>query len=159
MQHRSAFFSILLIVVLTLAAAALGATVSGGSDNPWYAALNKPGLTPPDIAFAIVWPVLYILMALGAVLVRLRAGSFNAASAPLGLYFTQLSVNLSWSWLFFGFQQIGLSMLTLSLLWMLILLMISAFGRVSRTAARMQIPYLIWVTFAGYLNLSILWLT
>ena len=81
--HKPAALTIFLIAVVTAATAGLGAAVSGGSENVWYFALEKPGLTPPDIIFAVVWPILFSLMALGAVLVRLTAGSFNAASATL----------------------------------------------------------------------------
>ena len=157
MIRKPAFVSILLILVLTAATAVLGALVSGGSDDPWYAGLTKPLLTPPDLTFAIIWPILFVLMALGACLVRLRAGRFAVASPALGLYFTQLTLNLSWSWLFFGFQQIGLALLILCALWLLILAMMRAFGRHSLIATVLQLPYLIWVTFAGYLNASI-WL-
>ena len=95
-------------------------------------------------------------MALGAVLVRMRAGSFNACSAALGLYFMQLTANLAWSWLFFGFHQVQAAMITLVALWLLIAAMIRAFSKHSPAAGFMQAPYLIWVTFAGYLNGSIL---
>jgi len=144
------------IIGVTLATAVLGAVISAGESDPWYNDLIKPWLTPPDRVFAIVWPVLFILMAISAILVRQRAGSFEAASGALGLYFTQLAVNLSWSWLFFGFHQTGLAMLALLALWILILCMIRAFGKFSLSAPLLQLPYLIWVTFAGYLNLSIL---
>lgn len=153
---KPAALTIFLIAVVTAATAGLGAAVSGGSENVWYFALEKPGLTPPDVMFAVVWPILFSLMALGAVLVRVTAGSFNAASAALGLYFTQLIANLAWSWLFFGFQQVLIAMLTLAALWLLILAMIRAFAKHSRAAAFMQVPYLLWVSFAGYLNASIL---
>lgn len=153
---KPAALTIFLIAVVTAATAGLGAAVSGGSENVWYFALEKPGLTPPDMIFAVVWPILFSLMALGAVLVRLAAGSFNVASAALGLYFTQLIANLAWSWLFFGFQQVLIAMLTLAALWLLILAMIRAFAKHSRAAAFMQVPYLLWVSFAGYLNASIL---
>lgn len=153
---KPAALTIFLIAVVTAATAGLGAAVSGGSENVWYFALEKPGLTPPDVIFAVVWPILFSLMALGAVLVRVTAGSFNAASAALGLYFTQLIANLAWSWLFFGFQQVLIAMLTLAALWLLILAMIRAFAKHSRAAAFMQVPYLLWVSFAGYLNASIL---
>ncbi len=153
---KPAALTIFLIAVVTAATAGLGAAVSGGSENVWYFALEKPGLTPPDIIFAVVWPILFSLMALGAVLVRITAGSFNAASAALGLYFTQLIANLAWSWLFFGFQQVLTAMLTLAALWLLIAAMIRAFAKHSRSAAFMQVPYLLWVSFAGYLNASIL---
>ena len=154
--HKPAALTIFLIAVVTAATAGLGAAVSGGSENVWYFALEKPGLTPPDIIFAVVWPILFSLMALGAVLVRLTAGSFNAASAALGLYFIQLTANLAWSWLFFGFQQVQTAMVTLVALWLLIAAMMRAFAKHSRAAAIMQVPYLLWVTFAGYLNASIL---
>ena len=152
----SALPATLLIAMLTATVAGLGAVVSGGSEDVWYAALTKPPLNPPDIAFAIVWPVLYVLMALGAVIVRISAGSIAAASGALGLFFTQLAVNLSWSWLFFGFHQVALALVALVGLWVLIAAMIARFARHSLAAAILQAPYLLWVTFAGYLNGSIL---
>ena len=155
-SHRPATLTIFLIAILTAATAGLGAAVSSGSENVWYFALEKPGLTPPDIVFAVVWPILFVLMALGAVLVRVSAGSFSACSAALGLYFVQLAVNLSWSWLFFGFQQVRIAMIVLVILWVLILAMMRAFARHTLAAAIMQVPYLLWVSFAGFLNGSIL---
>lgn len=145
-----------LIAIMTAATAGLGAAVSGGSADVWYFALEKPGLTPPDFIFAVVWPILFILMAFGAVLVRIKAGSFAACSGALGLYFTQLALNLSWSWLFFGFHQVLISMIVLAALWILITAMIRSFAKLSKAAAILQVPYLLWVTFAGYLNGSIL---
>ena len=145
-----------LIAIMTAATAGLGAAVSGGSADVWYFALEKPGLTPPDFIFAVVWPILFILMAFGAVLVRIKAGNFAACSGALGLYFTQLALNLSWSWLFFGFHQVLISMIVLAALWILIIAMIRSFAKHSKAAAILQVPYLLWVTFAGYLNGSIL---
>jgi tryptophan-rich sensory protein len=157
MTHkRPAAVTLILILLVTVATAALGALVSGGDSDPWYAALNKAPLNPPGAVFGIVWPILYTLMALGAVLVRMKAGSFAAASSALGLYFTQLAVNLSWSWLFFGFHSPLLAMIALVILWFLILGMIRSFAKHSWAAAGLQLPYLVWVTFAGYLNGSIL---
>ncbi|MEM8616358.1 MAG: TspO/MBR family protein [Pseudomonadota bacterium] len=158
MQKRPAFLTCVLIALLTAATAGLGAFVSAGSDDPWYAALAKPALTPPDIAFAIVWPILFVLMALSAILVRVKAGSFAAASSALGLYFTQLAVNLSWSWAFFGFHQILLGLIIIAVLWVLIVAMMRSFAKHSVAAAVLQAPYLLWVSFAGYLNASILFL-
>lgn len=157
-DHRPAAITTLLIAVLTAATAGLGAAVSSGSENVWYYALEKPGLTPPDIIFSVVWPVLFALMALGAILVRMRAGSFAACSAALGLYFTQLAVNLAWSWLFFGFHEVRIAMVTLIVLWLLIIVMIRAFSKHSVAAGVLQVPYLLWISFAGYLNGSILFL-
>jgi len=156
MNQKTSIWPIaLLIIAVTMATAALGGYVSGGSDDSWYAALNKPNLTPPDITFAIVWPVLFVLMALGAILVRVKAGSFAAASSPLGLYFTQLALNLSWSWAFFGFHRVSMALVILAALWLMIIAMMRAFAKHSIAAAVLQLPYIIWVSFAGYLNGSI----
>lgn len=152
MEKRQALITILLIAIVTTATAALGAIVSGGDSDPWYAALNKAPLNPPGAVFGIVWPILFTLMALGAILVRIKAGSFAAASSALGLYFTQLAVNLSWSWLFFGFQQPLYAMIALVILWFLIVAMMRSFAKHSWAAAVLQLPYLLWVSFAGYLN-------
>lgn len=143
---------ILAVIVLTIAVAALGGLVSGGSQDPWYAALDKAPYNPPDRAFAIVWPILYTLMALGAIIVRLKAKSFARASAAFGLFFTQLAVNLSWSWVFFGFQSPLIALIIIAILLLLIVLMIRAFNRHSIIAGILQVPYLAWVCFAAYLN-------
>lgn len=155
-ETRSPSLMIVLIAIMTAATAGLAAAVSGGSEDVWYFALEKPGLTPPDIIFAVVWPILFVLMAFGAVLVRIKAGSFAACSAALGLYFTQLALNLSWSWLFFGFHEVLISMIVLVALWLLIAAMMRSFAKHSMAAAILQVPYLLWISFAGYLNVSIL---
>lgn len=155
-DHKPATLITFVIATLTAATAGLGAAVSGSAADIWYLALDKPELTPPDYVFSIVWPILFVLMAFGAILVRVKAGSFAACSGALGLYFTQLALNLSWSWLFFGFHQVLLAMVTLIVLILLILATMRAFAKYSTTATFLLLPYLIWVSFAGYLNASIL---
>ena len=146
----------ILLLLATVATAAAGAVISGGSHDPWYATLNKPSLTPPDILFALVWPILFVLMAAGAVLVLERAGSFVRAISPLGLYYTMLVFNAGWSLAFFGMKDVSLALGVLVALWLLIVAMMQDFWRYSHLAALMQVPYLIWVSFAGYLNAFIL---
>ena len=143
---------ILLIVLLTLGVAAGGALVSGGSSDPWYVALDKPSLTPPGFVFGIVWPILYALMAIGASLALVKSGSFAAASGALAVYFSQLVLNLSWSWAFFGFHRPLVALIIILALWLLIAAMINAFAKFSKAAALMQLPYILWVSFAAYLN-------
>ncbi len=152
LPERPALPMAALIVLATLAVASLGGLVSAGSDDAWYAGLDKAPLTPPDLTFAIVWPLLYVLMAIAAIRVRLAAGRFEAASAALGLYFVQLVPNLAWSYAFFGFHQAGLAMLILVALWGLLLATALAFWRQDRIAGVLLAPYLAWVSFAGYLN-------
>jgi len=144
--------SIVAIILVTAAAAGFGGLVSSGSDDAWYEGLNRAPLNPPDIAFAIVWPILYMLMAAGAILVRLSAPAAGSVRAALGLYGLQLVPNAAWSWAFFGAHAPGLAMTILVTLWLLIAAMIVAFAHRSKLAALLQVPYLGWVSFAGYLN-------
>jgi len=155
-DHKPAMMITFVIATLTAATAGLGAVVSSKALDIWYLALDKPELTPPGYVFSIVWPILFVLMAFAAILVRIKAGSFAACSGALGLYFTQLALNLSWSWMFFGFQEVMLAMVTLIVLWLLIVATMRGFARHSTTAVILMLPYLIWVSFAGYLNASIL---
>ena len=146
----------ILLLLATVTAAAAGAVISGGSADPWYAALHKPFLTPPDLLFALVWPILFVLMAAGAMLVLDRAGSFERAISPLGLYYTMLAFNAGWSLAFFGLQDVSLALGILVALWLLIIAMMQDFWRYSHLAALLQLPYLAWISFAGYLNAFIL---
>ncbi len=145
-----------LVAAATLGALALGGFLSPGSDDPWYAALRKAPLNPPDAAFAVIWPVLFLLMLAGALLVLHEAGNFKRASAAMGLYFTMLAANVSWSLFFFGFRDPGIALGVLAALWLLIATMMLRFAIHSPRAALLQAPYLLWVTFAAYLNISVL---
>ena len=113
--------------------------------------VEKPALAPPAIVFPIVWGILYALMGIGAARVSLTADS-NARSAGLNLFVGQLIVNFFWSLIFFNLRSYGFALAWLGLLWVLILWMILAFHRTDRTAAWLQVPYLLWVSFAAYLN-------
>lgn len=140
----------------TLGALLLGGWLSPGSEDPWYAYLRKPPLTPPDIAFAFVWPVLFALMLAGALMVLHEAGNFKRASAAMGLYFTMLAANVCWSLFFFGFHDPRAALGVLAALWLLIATMMLRFAIHAPKAALLQVPYLAWVSFAFYLNTSIL---
>ena len=146
----------ILLLLATVTAAAAGAVISGHNSDPWYDALNKPVLTPPDILFVLVWPALFVLMAAGALLVLERAGSFDRAVSPLGLYYTMLAFNAGWSLAFFGMNEVALALGVLVALWLLIVAMMQDFWRYSHLAALLQLPYLAWVSFASYLNAFIL---
>jgi tryptophan-rich sensory protein len=145
----------LVLVLATAMAGAMGGIVTRSGKEPWYSGLEKSSLTPPDWLFGIVWPALFSLMTLSALIVLWRAGSFHAASRPLGVYFAMLMVNVGWSLFFFGLKQVPLSLGVLAALWLLILATMGEFARISKPAAWLQLPYLIWVSFAGYLNLYI----
>lgn len=123
-----------------------------GMEN--YKAAQKPALTPPDIVFPVVWTVLFILMAISAARVYLAPVS-RERSRGLLIYALQLVFNFLWSILFFNLQAYGFAFFWLLGLWVLILLMIIAFAQTDRLAGLLQIPYLLWVSFAGYLNFMV----
>lgn len=123
-----------------------------GMEN--YKAAQKPALTPPDIVFPIVWTVLFILMAISAARVYLAPVS-RERSRGLLIYALQLAFNFLWSIFFFNLQAYGFAFFWLLALWVLILLMIIIFAQTDRLAGLLQIPYLLWVSFAAYLNFMV----
>lgn len=118
--------------------------------------IEQPPLSPPSIVFPIVWGILFALMGIGAARIYLAPASGDRSRSLL-LFLVQLAVNFFWSIIFFNLQAFGFAFVWLILLWVLILLMILSFRKVDKLAAWLQIPYLLWVTFAAYLNLGV-WL-
>ncbi|HVY87777.1 MAG TPA: TspO/MBR family protein [Hyphomonadaceae bacterium] len=140
------------IIAATALVAALGGLVSAGDTDPWYDQLSKAPGTPPGFVFGLVWPALYALMIVGACMVWRARGGWRRAEAALGLYFLQLVPNLFWSVLFFGLHQPAAALLDILVLWILVAMMMREFRRHSVFAAALQAPYLLWLTFALYLN-------
>ena len=114
----------------------------------------KPPLSPPSLVFPIVWGGLFLLMGIGGAKIYAASPS-PARTRSLKLFAAQLVFNFFWSIIFFNLRNYGLAFLWLLVLWGLILGMILAFRQVNRWAAWLQVPYLLWVTFAGYLNLGV----
>ena len=118
----------------------------------WYREYAlKPPLSPSGWVFPVVWGILYALMGVGAARVSLTAPS-RERSLGLNLFVAQLIVNFFWSLIFFNLRAYGFALAWIGLLWVLIAWMILAFRKTDRLAAWLQIPYLLWVTFAAYLN-------
>jgi len=118
----------------------------------WYQEFaDKAPLSPPGWVFPVVWGILYALMGFGAARVSLTEPT-PQRSAGLNLFIGQLTVNFFWSLIFFNLRAYGFALAWLGLLWVLIVWMIFAFHKMDRLAAWLQFPYLLWVTFAAYLN-------
>lgn len=117
----------------------------------------QPPLSPPAILFPIVWTVLYALMGFGAARIRLSPPS-PERSRGINLFITQLIVNFFWPLIFFNAQAYGFAFLWLLLLWALVLWMTLTWSKIDPLAAKLQIPYLIWLTFAAYLNFGVWYL-
>lgn len=120
-------------------------------DLNWYRTLNKPAFTPPSGAFAPVWAVMYLLI-LFSYLTFLRTPSQESKASANIMFFTQLVLNLLWSPVFFGMHNIELSFAIICLLFISIVLTIIFFYRISKLSGLLLIPYLIWVSYAIYLN-------
>ncbi len=119
--------------------------------------LNKPPLSPPGWLFGVVWTILYTLMGVSSYLVIQSGAEEELVNSALSVYVYQLIVNFLWPTFFFNFGWYLFSFIWLVLLWILVLIMIVRFYNISKLAGILQIPYLVWLTFAGYLNLGI-WL-
>lgn len=123
----------------------------------WYDRLVKPPLMPPSWVFGPVWGILYALMGVAAFIVWRRRAGRSETRAALVFFGAQLAVNIAWSAVFFALRSPGYGLLVIVVLWTAIAATIVLFERVSRTAAVLLVPYLLWVGFALYLNRSI-WL-
>ena len=143
--------SLLLCVAIPLAVGGVSAFLSrDGMQN--FENLKMPALSPPGWLFPVVWTVLYLLMGFASWLI-LISGKDNEEA--LKTYRNQLFFNFFWSIIFFELERYLLAFVWLLVLWFLILLTVVRFYRISKTAGLLMLPYLFWVTFAGYLNFMI----
>lgn len=140
-------------IALCLSAGFIGSLFTQASVNTWYQGLSKPWFNPPSYVFGPVWTVLYILMGVSFYLVWMKKSKVSIV-----LFAIQLALNVLWSALFFGLRSLFLSSIEIVILWSMIMFMMIYFYKVSRTAAYLLIPYILWVSFALVLNLSILFL-
>ncbi len=150
-------FSYVIGIAIPLAVGGLSALITKDSMDI-YKTIVQPPLAPPGILFPIVWSILYVLMGIGSTLVFNAEAPKKEKRQALTLYALQLVVNFFWSILFFNERLFLASFVLLLALLGLILAMILRFYKINKAAALLQIPYLLWVTFAGYLNLAIYFL-
>ena len=140
-------------IAIPLAVGALSALVSGGMSD--YLTLNQPPFAPPGWVFPIVWSALYLMMGYASYRVWTASAGEDLKRRALTLYGAQLAVNFIWPLLFFGAQWYLAALLWLLLLWILILLTMRAFAAVDERSSDLLVPYLLWVTFALYLNFGV----
>lgn len=145
---------LLLCIALPLGVGVLAGWLTRGSMEE-FEVMNQPPLSPPGWLFPVVWTLLYLLMGIASYLVLASAQPQKNIDRALWLYGIQLGVNFLWPILFFNLSWYLFSFLWLILLWFLILAATLQFCQLSRTAGYLMLPYLAWVTFAGYLNLGV----
>lgn len=147
----------LLWILLAEAVGGLSGWLTREGTNAYRQTIVQPSLSPPGWAFPVVWAILFALMGIGAARIYLAPPS-KARSRGLNLFVAQLVVYFFWSPLFFNLQAFGLAFFWLLLLWGLVLWMILTFRKVDSLASNLQIPYLVWLTFAAYLNAGVWYL-
>ncbi len=156
-SRTSHAFSLLAFVLISELAGIIGSLFTMSAIPTWYAGLVKPALNPPGWVFGPVWTLLYLLMGVAAWLVWREGWGKIEVKVALGFFALQLILNAAWSLIFFGGHNPAVALLEILALWLAILGTIIAFARVSKPAAWLLVPYLLWVSFATYLNFAI-WL-
>ena len=144
---------LIICLAIPLAVGGLAALLSGGMRTEHT--LNQPPLSPPGWVFPVVWSILYLLMGYASYRILTSDADPDAIRKALTLYFIQLTLNFLWPLVFFGLQQYFAAFLLLLVLWVFIYLTMYSFGKIDDTAQNLLIPYLLWGTFAGYLNLGV----
>ncbi|MEK7626823.1 MAG: TspO/MBR family protein [Patescibacteria group bacterium] len=151
------FPKLIIAIVVSELAGIIGSFFTVSAIPSWYTELIKPVINPPGWIFGPVWTALYLLMGVAAYLIWMKGWENKEVRAALGVFGIQLMLNAAWSVVFFGLQSPGSALIELISLWFAILATIIAFSKISRQAAWLLVPYIVWVTFAAYLNWSI-WL-
>jgi len=150
---KNKFISFVLFFIITYSASFIGGMATISFKEPWYSQLVKSNYNPPDWIFAPVWTTLYLMMTLA---IWFYWHSKNREMNTIYIYFIHIVFNTTWSIVFFGLHQILLALFVLMILIALIIILILRFKRVNYVSSYLMIPYLLWTTFALFLNLNLL---
>lgn len=146
---------LVIAIVISEIAGIIGSVFTIPSIAGWYANLAKPEFAPPNWVFGPVWTTLFALMGIAAFLVWREGWNRRDVKIALGVFMIQLVLNTLWSIIFFGFHNPGAAFVEMIFLWLAILSTIISFFKISKPAAWLLAPYIIWVSFAAYLNYTI----
>lgn len=151
------YWILLASILIAQLAGAIGSFFTLSAIPAWYATLTKPFFSPPNWVFGPVWTLLYTLMGISAYLVWHKYQFGKKSRTYWHVYAAQLVLNTLWSIIFFGFKQPGFAFIEILVMWYFIVRTIQEGYKIDRWSAYLLYPYLLWVTFASVLNLSI-WL-
>ena len=146
---------LILCLIIPFVAGALGSRATDTSVNTWYETINKPSFNPPNWVFAPAWTILYVLMGLSLYLVLNEKKDFYQKGFATIVFMSQLFLNTIWSFAFFLQQSPKSALIIIFMLLIAIVLMIKEFDKINKTAAKLLLPYLAWVSFATILNLAV----
>ena len=150
---KNKFLSFILFFIITFSASFIGSLVTINFKDPWYSQLVKSDFNPPDWIFAPVWTTLYLMMTFA---IWFFWHSKNREMNTIYIYFIHIVFNTTWSVVFFGFHNIFLALVNLIILILLIVILILRFRRVNKVSSYLMIPYLLWSSFALFLNYRLL---
>ena len=150
---KNKFLSFVLFFVITYSASFIGGFATVSFKEPWYSQLVKSNFNPPDWVFAPVWTTLYLMMTLA---IWFFWHSKNRDMNTIYIYFIHIVFNTTWSIVFFGLHKIFLALIVLLILIFLIIILILRFKRVNLVSYYLMIPYLLWTTYALFLNFNLL---
>lgn len=150
-MSKSDIIKLISSIALPLVLGAIAGMFTSQSVPDWYSTLNRPSFSPPNWIFGPVWTILYILMGISFFIIWKQKVS-KARNLAISIFFLQLLLNFAWSFIFFYFKMIGLALVEITLLWFTIILMLVLFYRIKPVATYINIPYLLWVSFATVLN-------
>jgi benzodiazapine receptor len=152
-MNKSQIFKLFASLALPLVLGAIAGLFTAEAVPEWYETLNRPPFNPPNWLFGPVWTTLYILLGISLFLIWKQSASKERNLAIL-VFLLQQALNFGWSFIFFYFNMIGFALIEIILLWISIIIMLVLFYKIKPMAAYINIPYLIWVTFATILNAS-----
>ncbi|MBN2478946.1 MAG: tryptophan-rich sensory protein [Parachlamydiales bacterium] len=148
------FFNFIIFLIIVIIVQVLGSVSMRYSDPNWYAMLNKPSFTPPDYVFGIVWPILYLMIAVSGFLIWKNKG-VKFFELAITFWALQLFFNMIWTFLFFYLKSPLLGLIDIILIWVFSVLFMIFSINISIVACSLFVPYLLWISFAFLLNLKI----
>jgi benzodiazapine receptor len=154
-KTATTIMKLVICIAACLAVGIIGSLFTTPAIPAWYAGLSKPPFSPPNWVFAPVWTTLYVLMGIAAYIVWQKGTGTAHVRSGLILFTIQLAFNLLWSVFFFGLRSPLAGVIIIIILWVLILLTMIRFFRVSMLAGWLMVPYILWVTFASALNIAV----
>jgi len=154
-MNKNKVVKLIVAILICQLAGVIGSVFTAPAITAWYATIQKPLFNPPNWVFAPVWTTLFLLMGISLYLVWGKGLEKKEVKLAVSVFGFQLALNVVWSFLFFGLQSPFLAFLEIVLLWIAILATIVLFYRVSKKAGVLLVPYLLWVSFAAFLNYNI----
>ena len=154
-MNKNKFVKFIAAILACQLAGFVGLVFTAPAITAWYATVQKPFFNPPNWIFAPVWTTLFLLMGISLYLIWEKGLDKKEVKLAVSVFGVQLALNIVWSFLFFGLQNPLLAFIEIVLLWIAILATIILFYRISKKAGLLLVPYLLWVSFAAFLNYSI----